>query len=84
VEEAARSDKPLLRIASASALVNLPDNTRNRVADMLLDTADVSVQKLTLRALEGQLPNTLRQKVDRLAGSSTSDTIRDLSRQKLL
>lgn len=83
VDEASRSADPLLRIASASALVNLPTDTRNRIADRLLDGDEVSVQKLAVRALRGQLPAGLRRKVDRLATRSTSPLVQDLSRQTL-
>jgi hypothetical protein len=83
VEEASRSDEKLLRIASASALANLPADTRNRIADQLLDDGGVSVQKLTLRALGGDLPPSLRQKVDGLSTGSSSPLVRDLSQQKL-
>lgn len=83
VEDAAASDEPLLRIASASALVNLPEEARNRVAERLIDTDDVSVEKLVIRSLGPNLTPRLERSLDRLANDSSSETIRDLSRSKL-
>ena len=83
VAEAAASDEPLLRIASASALVNLPEEARNRVAERLIDTEDVGVEKLVVRALGPNLTPRLERSLNRLATDSSSATVRDLSRSKL-
>ncbi|MEU8263686.1 hypothetical protein AB0C02_24060 [Micromonospora sp. NPDC048999] len=83
VREAAASDQPLLRIASASALVNLREDARNRVAERLIDAGDVGVEKLVIRSLGPSLTPRLQQSLARLADSSDSATIRDLSRSKL-
>ncbi|MCX5603751.1 hypothetical protein OOK29_37005 [Streptomyces phaeochromogenes] len=83
VDEAAASDEPLLRIASASALVNLPEEARNRVAERLIETDDVNVEKLVIRSLGQNLTPRLEQSLGRLANDSSSETIRDLSRSKL-
>ncbi|MBY8870589.1 hypothetical protein K7640_01880 [Micromonospora sp. PLK6-60] len=83
VDEAAASDEPLLRIASASALTNLPEDARNRVAERLIDAGDVAVEKLVIRSLGPSLTPKLEQSLGRLADNSNSQTIRDLSRAKL-
>ncbi|MEV0154292.1 hypothetical protein AB0H57_11200 [Micromonospora sp. NPDC050686] len=83
VDEAAASDEPLLRIASASALANLPEDARNRVAERLIDAGDVAVEKLVIRSLGPSLTPKLERSLGRLADTSNSATIRDLSRAKL-
>ncbi|MFC0003487.1 HEAT repeat domain-containing protein [Micromonospora siamensis] len=83
VDDAAVSDEPLLRIASASALTNLPEDARNRVAERLIDVGDVAVEKLVIRALGPSLTPGLERSLSRLAESSDSETIRDLSRSRL-
>ena len=83
VDEATRSDQVVLRIAAASALVNLPRETRHRLADRLLDSGEVSVEKVTLKALDGPLPPGLRSKVDHLATRSSSEAVRRLSHDTL-
>lgn len=82
VERASASPVPQIRIASASALVNLPAASRNKLAVRLLDDADLSVEKLTIRSLSGRVPAGVRRRLDRLAGTG-DPVIRQLSQEKL-
>lgn len=83
VERASHSGEPLLRIAAASALPNLPEAARNDIAERLLEAGDASVDKLVIRSLGGSLTPTLRQKLSRLGDGSDLDIIRQLSQEKL-
>lgn len=83
VDETSRSGQPLLRLAAASALPNLPEQARNDVAERLLDTGDVSVEKLVIRSLGRSLTPALRDKLDRLRNASDSQAVRRLSQDKL-
>lgn len=82
VEKASVSPVPQMRIASASALVNLPAASRNKLAVRLLDDSDLGVEKLTIRSLSGQVPPAVRQRLDRLADGG-DPVIRQLSKDKL-
>lgn len=82
VEKASVSPVPQMRIASASALVNLPAASRNKLAARLLDDSDLGVEKLTIRSLSGQIPPAIRQRLDRLADGG-DPVIRQLSKDKL-
>lgn len=83
VDQAAGSDDPLLRLASASALPNLPEDARVRVAERLIDARDVGVEKLVIRSLGDALTPKLERSLSHLAENSSSETIRGLSREKL-
>lgn len=84
VEKASRSSNQLLRLASASALVNLPEITRNKIAERLVDTDDISLQKLSLAAIQGKTSAKLRKRVDELSTGSDSEVIRNLSKSALI
>lgn len=79
VEAASDSPRPLVRIASASALVNLPDSVRNPIADKLLDADDVSLQKLAIKSVQRTAPAPLKQKIERISRESPSELLRNLS-----
>jgi hypothetical protein len=83
VAEAADSPQPLLRIASASALANLPETSRNRVAERLIDDADVSVKKLVIKSLSGPVTPQLRSRLDELASAGETPMIRQLAQDTL-
>ncbi len=83
VAEAADSSQPLLRIASASALANLPETSRNRVAEHLIDDADISVKKLVIKSLSGPVTPQLRDRLDQLASAGETPVIRKLAQDTL-
>lgn len=83
VETASDSPRPLVRIASASALVNLPDSVRNPIADKLLDADDVSLQKLAIKSVQRSAPAHLKQKIERISRENPSELIRNLSTETL-
>lgn len=83
VAEAADSSQPLLRIASASALANLPETSRNRVAEHLIDDAEVSVKKLVIKSLSGPVTPQLRDRLDQLASAGETPVIRKLAQDTL-
>ncbi|CCH52338.1 hypothetical protein BN8_01332 [Fibrisoma limi BUZ 3] len=83
VVTASNSPRALVRIASASALVNLPDEVRYPIADRLIDADDVSVKKLAIKAVEQAAPAALKQKLDRMSRENPSEMIRNLSKTTL-
>ncbi len=83
IEKASNSSVSRLRIAAASALPNLSAPNRNKLAEKLIDHEDVSIQKLTLRALDGKISAALKQKVNMLNENSGSEVIRELSNSAL-
>lgn len=80
VATASNSPRDLVRIASASALVNLPDEVRYPIADRLIDSDDVSVKKLAIKSVEQSAPAALKQKLDRMSRENPSEMIRNLSK----
>ena len=83
VAQAAGSAEPVLRIASASALANLPDDSRNRVAESLIRDADISVKKLVIKSISGPVTPALRGQLDKLASAGETPMIRQLAADKL-
>jgi HEAT repeat protein len=83
VEQAAQSPEPLLRIASASAIANLPEESRNRLAERLISDDDISVKKLAIKAVSGPVTPQLRQQLDQLASSGETALLRQLANDKL-
>ncbi|WP_125778206.1 hypothetical protein [Antribacter gilvus] len=83
VAEAADATDPILQAASASALANLPAPARAHIAEKLVGRGDAAVDKLAIRALEGELSPALTDRLRRLSSSSPSDVVRDLSADTL-
>ena len=78
VESAAKSTVLLKRIASASALEYMPEVKRDKLAEKLINDADVSVQKLVIKAAGNSKSAKLREKFTKLSKDSPSKFIRDL------
>jgi hypothetical protein len=78
VVKAASSPTELVRIASATALENLPAAMRDRAADRLIDDVNPAVSKLVLRAVDVNSPM-LGPKIRALKDRTTLPEIRDLA-----
>ena len=83
VERASVSAQPLVQIAAATALQNLPDPVRHKLASQLLDVDDVSIRKLVINAVKTSAPADLKTKIERLSTQSNSEFIRSLSKTTL-
>jgi hypothetical protein len=83
IADAADSPVSRVRLAAASALPNLATATRNKLAEKLIEKNDVSIQKLTLKAVEGKVPASLKKKISNLNQASESEVIRDISTNTL-
>jgi len=79
VESAAKSTVLLKRIASASALEYMPEEKRDKLAEKLIGDADVSIQKLVIKAAGTSKSPKLRAKFSKLAKDSPAKFIRDLT-----
>jgi hypothetical protein len=82
VVEAARSPKELMRIASATALPNLPIAKREIAADTLIDEANPAVAKLVLRAVDVRSTR-LAPKIRALEARSPHAELKTLARETL-
>jgi hypothetical protein len=78
VESAAKSTVLLKRIASASALEFMPEAKRDKIAEKLIDDADISIQKLVIKAAGSSKSVKLKEKFLKLSKDSPSKFIRDL------
>jgi hypothetical protein len=78
VENAAKSTVKLKRIASASALEHLTVDKREKIALKLIDDADISVQKLVIKATGNLKSAKLKEKFTKLSKESPSGFIREL------
>ena len=78
VESAAKSTVLLKRIASASALEYMPETKRDKLAEKLIGDADISIQKLVIKAAGNTKSAKLREKFTKLSKDSSSKFIRDL------
>lgn len=83
VERASVSTQPLVQIAAATALQNLPDAIRHKLASQLLDVDDISIKKLVINAVQTSAPAELKTKIERLSNQSNSEFIRSLSKTTL-
>lgn len=82
VARAAKSGNELLRVASATALQNLPTLTRAKVADALIDDHNPSISKMVIRAIDAPSPQ-LQQRLRDLETRSTLPELKQMARQKL-
>ena len=84
VTKASKSSNALLKIASASALVNLPDATKHKIAEKLITDADVSVQKLVINSVQTTASSKLKEQIKALSTDSPSQFIKSISLEKLV
>lgn len=82
VIRAADSANELVRVASATALPNLPTAPRERAAERLLTEANPAVSKMVLRAI-GPASATLAPKLRDLESRTTLPELKALVREKL-
>lgn len=82
VVKAAHSPVELVRIASATALENLPPEPRNRAAEHLIEEANPAISKLVLRAVDAS-SSVLGPKIRSLQNRTTNSDIRELASSKL-
>jgi len=82
VLQAARSPNELVRIASATALPNLPAGIRDRVAVELTEAPSPSIAKLVLQAVDQPSP-ALQQRLQSLQLNTDLPELRELTRLKL-
>lgn len=83
VDKASQSPERLLRLASASALPNLPEQMRTPLIERLLDQDDAGIQKLAIRSI-GRPTEEMRRKLTRIQQNSRLEVIRELSQRKLV
>ncbi|MFC7613672.1 HEAT repeat domain-containing protein [Actinokineospora soli] len=77
VAEAAQRGDPVVRVAAAAALRNLPVGDFERVGDALLDDDDPGVRKVAIGSVASADAPALTAKVRRAAEEDPEDYVRD-------
>jgi len=80
---AVASPHDTVRVAAAAALRNLPPPQAARLADRLLDDADVGVRKLAVTAAGRLGLTTLEGKVRSMASTDDDQALRQIAREEL-
>lgn len=89
VAAAAASAEPTVRLAAAASLRNLDEAEAGRLADVLLDEADVGVRKQALRSVARFARSTatpsaaMTERVRRVAETDPEEALRDLAADEL-
>jgi len=76
---AATSAEPVLRVAAASAIRNLPERDAERVMDLVMEDKDAGVRKVTLRSAAQLRSPRLAAKIRKLAEHDPESSIRALA-----
>jgi hypothetical protein len=83
LQTAAQSENPIIRVAAAAGIRNLNQASANQISLMLLDDADIGVQKVVLKSLPTQIAPQLRSKLETLTQQERNPFIRQLSTEVL-
>lgn len=81
VSQAARSERPSLRVAAAAAARNLSEPSASGILVSLLNDKDVGVRKTALNSVSVKPTSELRKKIQSLGNSDQDRAIRVLSNQ---
>lgn len=79
LEMAATSQEPVVRVAAAAALRNLPEVQAERVLDRLSDDLDVGIRKVLLKSASKFRSPEIEAKVQRMAETAQEPLIRELA-----
>jgi HEAT repeat protein len=79
LEAAATSQEPVVRVAAASGIRNLPEVHAERVMERLQDDPDAGVRKVTLKSVSEFRSPQLVAKVQRIAEADPEPFVRDLA-----
>lgn len=83
LQTAAQSEHPIIRVAAAAGIRNLNKASANQISLMLMDDADIGVQKVVLKSLPTQITPQLRSKLKTLTQQEKNPLIRQLSTEVL-
>ena len=83
IETAAKSRKPVLRVAAASAAANLTQERAEPVLKRLLKSRDVGVRKCAIRSVESVPTNKLCDKLEELSKKDSETDLRKVARVTL-
>jgi HEAT repeat protein len=83
LENAARSQEPIVRIAVASGLRNLSEQDANRVSDLLVRDKDVGVRKVMVKSISNFSSPVLIDKVQNLSKKDPDKFNRDLASETI-
>jgi HEAT repeat protein len=83
LEAAAKSDEPVVRVAAASSIKNLPEALASKLTDRLLDDKDFGVRKITLNAVSASGSAALKAKIEKIAKTDPESLIREMATNSL-
>ena len=79
IQIAAESNEPLLRVAAASGMRNLPSRQAAKVLESLKDDQDVGVRKVMLKSAGHFRSREIAAKLKLMSKSDPEESIRDLA-----
>jgi len=79
LEEAAKNKEPLVRIAVASGIHNLPENHANKISDLLINDSDAGIRKVTIKSISKSKSPILLKKIQNIAEKDQDQFIRELA-----
>lgn len=83
VQEAATSARATVRVAAAAATSHLAPADASQVLAVLLEDADAGVRKVALRAVQPEVTPSVRSRIEEIATSDPSSSLRTLSTEVL-
>lgn len=79
LEAAAASQEPVVRVAAASGIRNLPERDADRVMERLRDDPDAGVRKVALKSVSTFKSPRLAAKVQKMADEDPEPFVRELA-----
>lgn len=83
LEAAAMSPEPVVRVAAASGIRNLPEETAVKLVDRLLVDKDFGVKKVTLNSISSTRSAALMARVEKIAKADPNKLIREMAENSL-
>jgi HEAT repeat protein len=83
LQMAATNPRPTVRVAAAAATSQLAPPEASQVLAVLLEDADAGVRKVALRAVQADVTPDVRTKIEDMATSDPSSSLRALSTEVL-
>ena len=79
LKTAAARNEPVLRVAAASALRNLPEVQAGRVLDLLINDPDAGIRKVTLKSADRFRSSQVMAKLQQMAETDPEPFVRELA-----
>jgi HEAT repeat protein len=83
LETAVARNEPVLRVAAASGIRNLPEVQAERVLDLLINDPDVGIRKVTLKSADRFRSSSVLAKLQQMAETDPETFVRELAASTL-